>query len=89
MFIAVYSIYITGGYSNYDLLKVKKYILSDIFGDHVQIVHKATHITHTSMSIKLLKEVSINLTAENIYFSDHDAVRIVIDKNAVDFHTIS
>ena len=37
----------------------------------------------------LMEEFSINLTAENIYFSDHDAVRIVIDKNAVDFHTIS
>ena len=50
MFMAVYSIYITGGDFNYDLLKVKKYILSDIFGDHVQIVNKATHISHMSMS---------------------------------------
>ena len=35
-----------------------------------------------------MEEFSINLTVENIYLSDHDAVRIVIDKNAVDFHTI-
>ena len=89
MFIAVYSIYITGGDFNYDLLKVKKYIISDIFGDHVQILHKATHISHVYVKKTLMEEFSINLTAENIYFSDHDAVRIVIDKNAVDFHTIS
>ena len=53
MFIAAYSIYITGGDFNYNLLKVKKYIISDIFGDHVQILHKATHISHMSMSRKL------------------------------------
>ena len=35
-----------------------------------------------------MEEFSINLTVENIYFSDHDAVRTVIDKNVVDFHTI-
>ena len=28
-------------------------------------------------------------TVKNIYFSDHDVVRILIDENAVDFHTIS
>ena len=38
-----------------------------------------------------LEEFFINATVENIwkhYFSDHDAVRIVIEKNAVDFCTI-
>ena len=29
-----------------------------------------------------------NATVENIYFSDHDPIRIVIEKNNVDFQTI-
>ena len=33
----------------------------------------------------LIEEVSANATVENIYFSDYDAVRIVIEKNNVDF----
>ena len=30
---------------------------------------------------------NFSLTAENIYFSDHDAMRLVTEKNYVDFHT--
>ena len=33
-----------------------------------------------------MEEFFIDATVENIYFSDHDAVRIVIEKNSVDFH---
>ena len=33
-----------------------------------------------------MKEFITNVTAENIYFSDHNAIRIVIEKNSVDFH---
>ena len=33
-----------------------------------------------------MEEIFINATVENIYFSDHDAVRIVIRRNSVDFH---
>ena len=29
-----------------------------------------------------------NVTVENIYFSDNDALRIVIEENGVDFQTI-
>ena len=84
---------ITGRDFNYDLLKVTENKLWDIFGDHVQIVNKATHISGSLIDqvyVKktLMKEFSINLTVENIYLSDHDAVRIVTDKNAVDFYTI-
>ena len=91
--LAAYSVDIIGGDFNYDLLKVTENKLSDIFGDHVQIVNKATHISgslidHVYVKETLMEEFSINLTVENIYFSDHDAVRTVIDKNAVDFHTI-
>ena len=35
-----------------------------------------------------MEEFSANATVENIYFSDHDALRIVIEKNNVDFQTI-
>ena len=91
--LAAYSVDIIGGDFNYDLLKVTENKLPDIFEDHVQIVNKATHISgslidHVYVKKTLMEEFSINLTVENIYFSDHDAVRIVIDKNAVDFHTI-
>ena len=91
--LAAYSVDIIGGDFNYDLLKVTENKLSDIFEDHVQIVNKATHISgslidHVYVKKTLMEEFSINLTVENIYFSDHDAVRIVTDKNAVDFHTI-
>ena len=34
-----------------------------------------------------MEEFSANATVENIYFSDHDAIRIVIEKNNVDFQT--
>lgn len=34
----------------------------------------------------LMEEIFTNVTVENIYFSHHDAVRISIEKNYVDFH---
>ena len=38
----------------------------------------------------LMEEFSTNVSVENIYFSDHDALcNIVIGKNAVDFQMIS
>ena len=91
--LAAYFVDILGGDFNYDLLKVTENKLSDIFGDHVQIVNKATHIPgslidHEYVKRTLMEELSINLTVENIYFLDNDAVRIEIDKNAVDFHII-
>ena len=35
-----------------------------------------------------MEEFFTNTTVENIYFSDHAAVKIIIEKNAVDFGTI-
>ena len=35
-----------------------------------------------------MEEFFTNATVENIYFSDHDTVRIEIEKNAVDFYTV-
>ena len=58
------------------------------------MVNKAAHISgslidHAYVKKKtLMEQFFINLTVENIYLSDHDAVRIVTDKNAVDFHSI-
>ena len=34
-------------------------------------------------------EFSTNIIAENMYFPNHDTLRIVIEKSAVDFHTIT
>ena len=35
-----------------------------------------------------MEEFSANATVEKIFFSDHDAIKIVIEKNNVDFQTI-
>ena len=80
---------------NFDLLKVlENNLLSNNFMEHVQIVNKPPHVSgslkdHVYIEKTLLEEFSANATIENIYFSDHDATRIVIEKNNVDFQTIS
>ena len=63
----------------------------DIFTDPVQMVNKPTQISvslidHTYINKALMEEFSTNVTVEKIYFSDHDGVRIGIEKNYVDFH---
>ena len=35
-----------------------------------------------------MEEFSTTVTVANVYFLDHDVVRIVIEKYAVDFYTI-
>ena len=89
--LAAHSIDIIAGDLNYDLLKVIENELLDIFTDHVQMVNKTTHISgslidHIYIKRTLMEEFCTSATVENIYFSDHDALRIVIKKNAVDFH---
>ena len=64
----------------------------DLFTDHVQIVNELTYISESLMDDAFIKkmlmaEFSTNATVENIYFSDQDNGRIVIEKNSVDFHT--
>ena len=76
---------------NYDLLKESQNKFLDNFIEHVQMVNKPTHISgylidHVYIKRGLMKEFITNVTAENIYFSDHNAIRIVIEKNSVDFH---
>ena len=61
--------------------------------EHVQMVNIPTHIcgsliNHVYIKKTLIEEFSANATVENIYFSDYDAIRIVIEKNNVDFQTI-
>ena len=64
----------------------------DIFKDYVQMVNKPTHIFGSLIDVSLKKsfveECLFNATVENIYFSDHDAVRTIIEKSAVDFRSI-
>ena len=55
------------------------------------MANKPTHISgsliaHVYIKKALMGEFFINVTVENIYFSDHDAIRIPIKKNYVDFH---
>ena len=76
---------------NYDLLKVSQNGFLDIFTDRVQTVNKPTHISgslieHAYLKKDLMEEFFTNATVGNIYFSDHDAVRIKIHKNYFDFH---
>ena len=91
--VTTYSIDIIAGDFNYDLLKVFESKLLDIFRGHVQMVNKPTHISgslidHVYIKKSLIEELFTNATVENIYFWDDDAVRIVIEKNAVDFGTV-
>ena len=63
----------------------------DIFTDPVQMVNKPTQISvssidHTYINKALMEEFSTNVTVEKMCFLDHDAVRIGIEKNYVDFH---
>ena len=72
---------------------VSKNKLLDVFTDHIEMVNKPTHISgslidHVFIKKDLMEEFFTNATVENIYFSDHDAVRILIEKNAVGFYTI-
>ena len=89
--LAANSVDIIAGDFSCNLLKVIENKLLDIFTDHVQMVNKPTHISgslidHVYITKTLMEEFSTNVTVENIYFSDHDALRIVIKKNAVDFN---
>ena len=57
------------------------------------MVNKPTHISrslidHLHVKKSLIAEFCTIATVANIYFSDHDAVKITTEKNAVDFHTI-
>lgn len=75
----------------YDLLKATEDKFLDISTDHDQIVNKQTYLSwslpgHIYIKKTLIKEFPTNVTVENIYSLDHDAVRILIDKNAVHFH---
>ena len=56
------------------------------------MVDKPVHMSGSLINCVYIKktlttEFSINATVENIYFSDHDHVRIVIEQNNVYFHT--
>ena len=58
------------------------------------MVNKPTHISeslidHTYIKKTLMEEFFTNAAVEYIYFSDHDGVKIIIQKNTVDFCTIS
>ena len=79
---------------NFDLLKVSENdSLLNHFMEYVQIVNKPTRISgslidHVYIKKTLMEKFSANATVEIIYFSDHDAIRIVIEKNNADFQTI-
>ena len=64
--------------------------LLDIFTDHTQMVNKppcisGSLIDHVYIKKTLIAEFSIKTTVENIYFSNHDVIRIANEKNNVDF----
>ena len=55
------------------------------------MVNKHMHISgslidHAYVKKALMEEFCTNVTVRNICFSDHDAVRIAIHKNYIDFH---
>ena len=66
---------------NYDIL--------DIFTDHAQMVNKSTYVSGSLIEDyirrALIQTFFTNLTLQHIYFSVHDAVKIVSNKDSVDF----
>ena len=92
--LATNSIDIVAGDFNFDLLKVSENnLFLNHFTEHVQIVTKPAHISgslidHVYIKKTLVEEFFANAIVENIYFLYHDAIRIAIGKNNVDFHTI-
>ena len=59
----------------------------------IQIVNEPTQVSgslidHNYIKKTLMKEFPTNVTVANIYFWDHDVVRIVIEENIIDFHAI-
>ena len=93
--LATNSVDIVAGDFNLDVLKVSENnLLLNHFMEHVQIVNKPIHISgslidHVYIKKTLMEEFSANITIENIHFSsDHDAIRIVIERDNVDFQTI-
>lgn len=82
------SIDVIAGDFKYDILKVSK---KD--SNHFKVVNKLTQILgwltdRLYIKKNLMGELSTNVTMKIIYFSDRDGVRILIEKNVVDFHTI-
>ena len=78
---------------NYNLLKASENKLLDIFTNHSQMVKKLTQLSgslidHVYIKKTLMANFSINATADNINFSDHDVIKIVIVQNNVYFHTV-
>ena len=92
--LATNSIDIVAGDFSFDLLKVSENnLFLNHFTEYIQIVNKPTHISgllidHVCIKKTLIKEFFADAIVENICFSDHDAIRIVIEKNNVDFQTI-
>ena len=43
-------------------------------------------IDHVYFNKALMDKFITNITVENIYFSDQEAVRIIIEKNSLDYH---
>ena len=89
--LATNSIYIIAGDFNYDILNVPQNDFLVFFTDHALMVNKPTHISgslidHVYIKKALMEEFLTKVTVKNIYFSDHDAVRIAIENNYVDFH---
>ena len=87
------SIDIIAGDFKYDFLKVSENKFLNNLKDHVKIVNKPTQILgslidHFYIKKTLMEQLSTSVTVKNIYFLDHDAVKILFEKNAVDFHII-
>ena len=78
---------------NYDLSEVWENKLWDIFTDQGQVVNMTTHrsgswINDAYIKKTLMLEFSTDSIVENIYFQDHAAVRTVVERNNLDFHTV-
>ena len=85
----VNSIDVIEGKFNYDLSKVFSNKLLGYMIEYTHVANETRHISGSQIDhvykSALLEEFYIKAIVQNIYFSDHDAVRIILQKREVDF----
>ena len=89
--IAANAVDLIAGDFNYDLLKTSQNKLIDCLKDYIQLDQEPTHISgslidHVYVKKSLLEEFNVIVKVQNVFFLDHDAVRIVITNDKIDFN---
>ena len=79
------TIHIILGDFNINALEDSNNYVSEYLHQYQQVVDSPTHISgslidHVYVLKSLLNDVNVNCVVKNIYFSDHDAVKISLER---------